>query len=117
MINDPREHVWAAITYRVANVEKRVSILEGIASLSSPSSNPRAATISKDLGGLCNKYKVAYDELVSRAKGENLDTTRHNIITDLANMGWTPAAVAEALKRHTRNVQKRWPLKLRGVKK
>jgi len=32
-------------------------------------------------------------------------------------MGWTPAAVAEALKRHTRNIQKRWPLKLRGVKK
>ena len=87
MISDPREHVWAAITYRVANVEKRVSMLEGIVSLGSPSSNPRAATISKDLGGLCSKYKVAYDELVSRAKGENLDTIRHNIITDLANMG------------------------------
>jgi hypothetical protein len=116
MINDPRESVWAALTYRVGDVEKRMSRLEGIVSLSTPE-NPRAATISKDLGGLCNKYQVAYDHLTGRTKGENLDTIRHNIITDLANMGWTPAAVAEALKRHTRNIQKRWPLKLRGVKK
>lgn len=117
MINDPREHVWAAIAYRVTDVEKRVTRLEGIVSLGSSGATPRAATISKDLGSLCHKYKVAYDELTGRTKGENLDTIRHNIITDLANMGWTPAAVAEALKRHTRNIQKRWPLKLKGVKK
>jgi len=116
MINDPREHVWAALSYRVGDVEKRVTRLEGIVSLGISSDNPRAATISKDLGGLCNKYKVSYESLVGRAKGENLDTVRHSIIGDLARMGWTPAAVAEALKRHTRNIQKRWPLKLKGKK-
>ena len=116
MINDPREHVWAALTYRVTDVEKRVLRLEGIVSLGSSGNTPRAATISKDLGSLCHKYKVAYSDLVGRTRNENLDTIRHEIVTDLANMGWTPAAVAEALRRHTRNVQKRWPLKLKGKK-
>jgi len=113
MIGNPLEHVWAALTYRVGDVEKRVTRLEGIVSLETSAENPRSKTISRDLGSLCAKYKVSYEDLTGHNKSRNLETIRHSIIGDLANMGWPQAAVADAMKRHARNIQKRWPFKLR----